>query len=188
MFVFFSKSVAQSTQQIEVVTLSEPKIETFSLNELDKDSKFNELKSTYRILQNNTLAKSKKDNSFSARLVDTLGITIEANSIKRISNGNYVSYTMLMIEPNDTSKNFSNLVIQENNGIKRIFTVRYFSYQPKSKSSSYDSKSSTESFGGDIQMRSGINSFTEPWGTQTVVALEEEEQVVVKNIKQSVIL
>ncbi|WP_298883026.1 hypothetical protein [uncultured Polaribacter sp.] len=138
-----------------------PKIENFSLSQLNQDKDFNNLKDNFNILQTKYLSKSNKNSS--ARLVDTLGITIDANSIKRISYDNYVSYTMLMIEPENTSSNFSNLVIQEYNGVKRIFTVRYLPSQNKSKKSSYSSKSSTESFNGDIQMSSGITT-TELWG------------------------
>lgn len=71
--------------------------------------------------------------------------------------------TMLMIEPKDFSGNFSNLVIQQYNEEKRIFTVRYFTNQTNAKLSSYASKSSTDSF-SDIQMRSGITT-DEMWPT-----------------------
>lgn len=138
-----------------------PKIENFSLSQLNQDKDFNNLKDNFNILQTKYLSKNNKNSS--ARLVDTLGITIDANSIKRISYDNYVSYTMLMIEPENTSHNFSNLVIQEYNGVKRIFTVRYLPRQNKSKSNTYASKSSVESFNGDIQMSSGITT-TELWG------------------------
>lgn len=148
----------------ESIMTSEPKIETFSLDQLNNNNDFKELKNTYQILQNNSLAKSTKTNSFSYRLTDTLGITIDANYIKKISYDNYTSYTMLMIEENDTSNNFSNLVIQEYNGVKRIFTMRYFPFI--AKNNSYASKNSIESFNGDIQMLSGINPY-EIWDDGT---------------------
>jgi hypothetical protein len=60
-----------------------------------------------------------------------------------------------MVEPKDKSGNFSNLVIQEQNGTKHMFTVRYFN-------SITTSRTTTESI-SDVQMRYGINSFDEPW-------------------------
>jgi hypothetical protein len=60
-----------------------------------------------------------------------------------------------MVEPKDKSGNFSNLVIQEQNGTKHMFTVRYFN-------SIATSRTTTESI-SDVQMRYGINSFDEPW-------------------------
>ncbi|WP_197474608.1 hypothetical protein, partial [Tenacibaculum ovolyticum] len=115
----------------------------------------------YRILQTKDYAKGSQGSS--VRLIDTLGITIDANSIKKITGNSYVSYTMLMIEPNDTSNDFSNLVIQEREGKKRIFTVRYFQQQNKAKSSSYTAKNSLATFSGGFKMRTGITT-TEMWG------------------------
>lgn len=90
------ESIETIQENIEVIQehidfTVKPKIETFTLEQLEKDIDFNNLKNTYRILQNKSLYKSAKGDSYSARLVDTLGITIDANSIKKIEYDNYVS-------------------------------------------------------------------------------------------------
>lgn len=137
-----------------------PQIKTFTLNQLQNVNTFSTLKNSFNILQNNTLFASRNGNgtSYSARLVDTLGITIDENSIKQITYDGYVSYTMLMIEPDDTSGNTSNLVIQDHNGSERIFTVRYTN---DANDSGIASRNSNQS--GNVQMRSGIRSSTEFW-------------------------
>ena len=155
------ENIFNEIQNETVVSTEAPRIETFTLNQLNQDKGFNALKDNYRILQVKSYAKGYKRSS--VRLIDTLGITIDANSIKKITGNSYVSYTMLMIEPNDTSNDFSNLVIQEREGKKQIFTVRYFQEQNKARSSSYAAKNSLSSFSGDFQMRSGITT-TEMWG------------------------
>ncbi|MFT7901415.1 hypothetical protein VBY74_15705, partial [Tenacibaculum ascidiaceicola] len=136
-----------------------PVIQTLSLNELREDSKFNELKKSYEILQNTTQAKRTEDNLILTDLLEGLDISIEVSTIKKITSSNYVSYTMLMVEPEDKSNNFSNLVIQEKEGVQRIFTVRYFVNTNEAKATQV----STEEY-SSIEMRSGINSYTEPWG------------------------
>lgn len=134
----------------EKLSISKPRIETFTLEQIEKDNTFKKLKNNFKILQNNIASRNEDNNSYNPLLVDTLGITIDANTIRRISYDNYVSFTMLMIEPNNTSQNFSNLVILEKDGINRIFTVRYFQNQSRGTSNG------SEVF-GDIQMFSGIH-------------------------------
>ncbi len=136
-----------------------PQIKTFNLNQLKSDNKFNTLKNSFDVLQNNTLFASRNGTSTSARLVDTLGITIDENSIKQIVYNGYVSYTMLMIEPNDTSDNVSNLVIQEHNGNEHIFTVRYSNMESDTTTASRNSNEPSD----NVQMLSGIRSYTDFW-------------------------
>ncbi|WP_197474518.1 AHH domain-containing protein [Tenacibaculum ovolyticum] len=148
-------------QSETILSTEAPTIETFSLNQLNKDLLFNDLKDNYRILQTKYNAKGSEGSS--VRLIDTLGITIDANSVKKITGNNYVSYTMLMIEPTNTSNDFSNLVIQKREGEKRIFTVRYFQEKNKARNNLSIAKNSLTSFSGNFQMRSGITT-TEMWG------------------------
>lgn len=135
--------------------ITEPKIENFSLKDLSTDYTFNDLSSTYGILQPrfNTKTKSRSIDN----ILDSLNITIDPSTIKKISSQGYVSYTMLMIEPDDKSNDFSNLVIQEKDGIKRIFTIRYkqkVSVKTKTGSSTSSSAYSYD----DIDMQSGIST------------------------------
>jgi len=157
-----SERETEHIEQIEeeIIDFSkQPNIETVTLNQLNKDSKFNEIKNNFGILKNSALSNSGKDDSYATRLVDSLGITIAPNTIQKITHINYVSYTMLMIEPDDTSINFSNLVIQESDGVKKIFTARYFpDQQNAAKNSNSASKSGMNSFNGDMQLRSGVRT------------------------------
>lgn len=157
-----SEPETESIGQIdeEIIDFSEqPKIQTVTLNQLNKDPKFNEIKNNFGILKNSALSNSDKDNSYATRLVDSLGITIGPNTIQKIVYDNYVSYTMLMIDPDDTSNNFSNLVIQEKEGVKNIFTARYFpDQQSTAKGDNSASKSAMDSFSGDMLIRSGVRT------------------------------
>jgi len=45
--------------------------------------------------------------------------------VNKITSDNYVSYTMRLVEPLDASYSYSNIVIQERNGVEEIFTIRY---------------------------------------------------------------
>ena len=63
----------------EAINDFNPQIETFSLQELNTYNTFNGLKNNYNVLQNNIFAKGNSKTS--ARLVNTLGITIAANTI-----------------------------------------------------------------------------------------------------------
>lgn len=140
--------------------LSNPTIETFTLNELKSDQTFTELKNTYRIFQIKTSPSSGVVRLDAEDSIDDLDVTIDPNSIKRITSYNYTSYSMLMIEPEDKSGNFSNLVIQEHDGKKEIFTVRYFP-KTNSEQTNYLGHPNTPSY--SIQIRSGVHSFTEIW-------------------------
>jgi len=131
------------------------KIEALSFNQALSENKFNNLRKTFKLMQ---LKNKTKENTTTdtyqktIQTTDTLGITFVTSSIRKITSDNYVSYTMLMYEPNDTSNNFSNLIIQEKNGIESIFTIRYTSYSNKSTTSQ---KESTD----DFSLRNGIIPF-----------------------------
>jgi hypothetical protein len=153
-----SEQIETMEQKIDFTV--KPQIKTFTLNQLQNDNTFGSLKNSFNILQNNTLFASRNANgtSYSARLVDSLGISIDESSIRQITYDGYVSYTMLMIEPDDNSGNTSNLVIQDHNGSERIFTVRYTN---DANDSGIASRNSSQS--DNVQMRSGIRSYSDFW-------------------------
>lgn len=142
---------------IEENYYSEPLIETVTFKQVENEKAFTELDEIYDLNLN------PKNIKYARKLVDTMGITIETSSIKKITYNNYVSYTMLMVEPKDESNNFSNIVIQESNGIKSIFTVRYFTNNTTAKKDNIKAKDAISS-SLSFSMMSGINSNTEPWG------------------------
>jgi len=152
----------QEENTAEIIDFTQnPKIEHLSLNDIINDKTFTSLKEAFGILKEADQSIFSKNEVVSVKLVDTLGITIDANSIKKISYDNYVSFTMLMIEPKDTTDNVSNLIVQNYNGEERIFTVRYFNNTSKSKGVS--SKTDGVSI-GDTGIRSGLAP-SELWNT-----------------------
>jgi hypothetical protein len=96
----------------------------------------------------NIHSKSKNSKDFSA-----LDASIDMSSLKKITTENYISYTMRLEEPLNTSNSFSNIVIQENNGIQEIFTVKYTPSQAKTMEKS---TSTSSEFEGSFTMKSGI--------------------------------
>jgi len=45
--------------------------------------------------------------------------------VNKITSEDYVSYTMRLVEPSNTTSSYSNIVIQEHDGIEEIFTIKY---------------------------------------------------------------
>jgi len=50
---------------------------------------------------------------------------IDMSFVNKISSDDYVSYTMRLVEPSNTTSSYSNIVIQEHDGIEEIFTIKY---------------------------------------------------------------
>lgn len=134
--------------------LSFPEIENFSLDELATDTRFNDLKNTFGILQNKINVVSF--NMQAADSTSTTSIKLDENTIKRIRYDDYVSYTMLMLEPDDTTGDFSNLIVQEHEGEKNMYTIRYFVSIDNENNSERQSASSSRS---NIRILSGMRHF-----------------------------
>ena len=135
------------------VTVTKPTIEILSFEEAVEEKTFTELNNSYnlKLYENNEKYKGPI-----SKTLDSLGVTIETSTIKKIVSENYVSYTMLIVEPQNTSNSFYNLVIQEHKDKQEIFTVKY---TPDVNAT----LSSTASFVGDIDMRSGMDP-RQLWG------------------------
>ena len=136
------------------------KIENLSYNQASSENLFSNLKSKFNIqepdlnIKNGTYyAKFNIDNTKSKKSTDFSNIdaSLDMSSIKKITLENYISYTIRFMEPMDTSDSFSNIVIQENNGIQEIFTVRYTPIQNSAKTTISSSK-----FEGSYTMRKGV--------------------------------
>jgi hypothetical protein len=107
---------------------------------------YNHKKKKYLVKINNTYSKSTMTENFS-----DLYPSIDVSVIRKITTPNYVSYTMKVNEPQNSTNSFSNIVIQEANGVQEIFTFRYTPSQSKSKSTL-----STSSFEGTYTMVRGM--------------------------------
>ena len=136
--------------------LSSANIETFSLEELETDVRFTSLKNTFGILQKRKGLEVERFNTQTDNASTTDGIKLAEDSIIRIRHDDYVSYTILMIESEDTTGDFSNLIIQEHAEKKEMFTVRYFKETGNENGNERQSVSSSIP---NIRVLSGMRNF-----------------------------
>lgn len=138
--LFFLSSCEQenieivSSQTIEQNASLDFNLENLTFNQANNESIFLELKTKFKIEEpiynpkkkkyfskvNNTYSKSSSPNDFS-----DLDPSIDVSVVRKITTPNYVSYTMRVNEPQNATNSFSNIVIQENNGVQEVFTFRY---------------------------------------------------------------
>lgn len=135
-------------------------MESVTYNQANSESIFSKLKTKFGIDEpilnpknGSFYSKLKKTHSNSKKSKDfsDLDVSIDMSSLKKITTENYTSYTMRFVESQDNSNSFSNIVVQENNGVQEIFTVRY----TPSKALAKTSVTSSE-FEGSFTMKSGI--------------------------------
>lgn len=102
---------------------------------------FNTEKGTYFSKTNSS--KSSNDT------FTNINASVDMGIVRKITTSDYTSYTMRLIEPQNSNNSFSNVVIQENNGVEEVFTVKY---TPTKQLRNGE----TQAFEGDFTLKSGI--------------------------------
>ncbi|MFT5212750.1 MAG: hypothetical protein ACI9WV_000463 [Patiriisocius sp.] len=135
-------------------------MENLTYNQANSETTFSKLKTKFNIEEpflnlkkGGFYAKKKKAHSKSKSSKDfsNLGASIDMSSLKKITTENYTSYTMRFVEPENVNNSFSNIVVQERNGVQEIFTVKYTPSKALAKTSAPSSE-----FEGSFTMKSGI--------------------------------
>lgn len=72
------ETTEQKQNEIQKITdfAIQPNVENVTLQQLNKDPKFNEIKNSFGILPNSTLSNAGKGDSYITQLVDSLEVTI----------------------------------------------------------------------------------------------------------------
>lgn len=98
-----------------------PTIKTISYSQAG--ATFNRLKND---LQIEPYLKTPLSQNMQARnSMDTLGFTVYTDVIKQVTLGDYISYTMLIANPQADSTKFYNLTIEDKNGTAYMFITKY---------------------------------------------------------------
>lgn len=103
------------------------KIDKLNFEHLEQDVSFQALTANFNISQP-TFNPKKGTYQSQARTSGSSNNDdhwIDMSVVNKIETENYVSYTMRLVEPLDTSGALSNIVIQERYGVEEIFTIRY---------------------------------------------------------------
>ena len=109
-------------------------IETLSHKQLENNepvfsklkNKFNIQEPIYNSKEQKYFSKFKSNpKTFSSKNFSDLDPSIDMSVIKKITAPNYVSYTMRINEPQNTTNSFYNIVVQEKNEVQEIFTLKY---------------------------------------------------------------
>ncbi|MEH6658596.1 hypothetical protein [Leeuwenhoekiella marinoflava] len=137
------------------------KFENLTYSEAISEKAFLELKSKFYIqdpefdITKKIYFSNDKKNNSKTPLADfsELHPSIDVSVVRKITAPNYVSYTMRVNEPKNESSSFSNIVIQNSNGVQEIFTFRYFP--------SENPLNTERNFEGNYTMTRGICQFDE---------------------------
>jgi len=103
------------------------KVDELNFERLEQDVSFQSLRTKFNISQP-TFNRKKGTYQSQARTSGASNSNdywIDMSIVNKVTMENYMSYTMRLVEPLDTSNSYSNIVIQEYNGIEEIFTIRY---------------------------------------------------------------
>ena len=84
---------------------------------------FNRLKNEFQL--DPYLQLVQQTNGLARTTQDTLGVTIYTDEIKEITLGNYTSYTMRIVNPENENSKFHNLTIEDKNGQSDMFVTKY---------------------------------------------------------------
>lgn len=96
------------------------KINSVSIEELNE-----KLNTTKNKSDLNRFMVSSKNNLQQSKITTESGIVIETDNIKEITQGDYLSYTMLLKIPNANSAAFYNITIEVRDNIASFFITGY---------------------------------------------------------------
>ena len=151
-FIPSEEIIAETNNEIDF------KIENLTFKQASSEVIFSNLKNnfdieepTFNTKKGGYFSKVKKGLSKTSKDFSDLDASIDMNSLKKITTQDYTSYTMRLVEPQNTTSTFSNVVVQESNGVQEIFTFRYTPIENQSKTAIR-----TSSFEGTYTMTKGI--------------------------------
>jgi hypothetical protein len=151
-FIPSEEIIAETNNEIDF------KIENLTFKQASSEVIFSNLKNnfdieepTFNTKKGGYFSKVKKGLSKTSKDFSDLDTSIDMNSLKKITTQDYTSYTMRLVEPQNTTSTFSNVVVQESNGVQEIFTFRYTPIENQSKTAIR-----TSSFEGTYTMTKGI--------------------------------
>lgn len=123
-------------------------IENLTFDKANNEKLFTDLKHKYKIDDIIFDVKKKKSSS---KDFSNLDPSIDVSVIKKAETENYISYTMRIDAPANESNSFFNLVIQENNGVQEIFTIKYTPSENQTKTAT-----KANAFKGTYRMSRGM--------------------------------